>query len=194
MAANHSIRVQPTRHRRCAGETESERASYHNESYPHHLDRIHLSSIAHPTTIFNRKLPQTCLYLDPVRERSRTLAQPTPLSPDWQRLSTFRRSREPCARIAALTSASPRCVTARRAWSEDPRHPSAHQVASDAACSGGDFVGKRGSGIRFPSRRKPAPVTAREAAPPHQMVSGDVPSSTPPTAGPRATPTMKLNW
>jgi len=48
------------------------------------------------------------------------------------------------------------------ARSEDPRprHPSAHQVASDAACSGGDFVGKRGSGIRFPSRRKPAPVTA----------------------------------
>ena len=34
------------------------------------------------------------------------------------------------------------------ARSEDPRprHPSAHQVASDAACSGGDFVGKRGSG------------------------------------------------
>src|SRR5438128_8710697 len=51
----------------------------------------------------------------------RTLAQPTPLSPDWQRLSTFGRSREPCARIAALTSASPRCVTATGARSEDPR-------------------------------------------------------------------------
>src|SRR5436190_9283523 len=142
MAANHSIRVQPTRHRRCAGETDSERASYHNESYPHHLDRIHLSSIAHPTTIFNR-MPQTCLYLNPVRERSRTLAQPTPLSPDWQRLSRFGRSREPWARIAALTSASRRCVTALGARPEDPRpcHPWAHQVASEAACSGGDFVG-----------------------------------------------------
>src|SRR5207249_5699731 len=75
------------------------------------------------------------------------------------------------------------------ARSEDPRprHPSAHQVASDAASSGGDFVGKRGSGIRFPSRRKPAPVTARQAAPPHQMVSGDVPSSTPPTADRKST-------
>src|ERR671937_3044758 len=68
------------------------------------------------------------------------------------------------------------------------------QVASDAARSGGDSVGKRGSGIRFPSRRNPAPVSASAKAPPHQVVSGDVPSSTPPTAGPRATPNMKLSW
>jgi hypothetical protein len=47
-----------------------------------------------------------------LRGHSGTLAQPTPLSPDWQRLSRFERSREPCARIAALTSASPRRVTA----------------------------------------------------------------------------------
>jgi hypothetical protein len=91
------------------------------------------------------------------RHLYRKLFDPThSLSPDWQRLSRFERSREPCARLAALTSAAPRCVTAMGARSEDPRprHPSAHQVASDAACSGGDFVGKRGSGIRFPNRRE----------------------------------------
>src|SRR5205807_5567682 len=106
------------------------------------------------------------------------------------------RGRRRAFEVVALTSASPRWVTSMGARSEDPRprHPSAHQVASDAACSGGNFVGKRGSGIRFPSRRKPAPVSASAKAPPHQMVSGDVPSSTPPTAGPRATPTMKLSW
>src|SRR5207253_7507232 len=42
---------------------------------------------------------------------------------------------------------------------------SADQVASDAAWSGGGFVGMRGSGIRFPSRRKPAPVSAIAKAP-----------------------------
>src|SRR5262245_46166666 len=50
-----------------------------------------------------------------------------------------------------------------------------NQVASDAACSG-DVVGKSGSGIRLPSRRKPAPVSAIVKAPPHQMAAGDVPS------------------
>jgi hypothetical protein len=44
-----------------------------------------------------------------------------PLWPDWQRRSRFERSREPCARIDALTSASLRCVTAMGARSEDPR-------------------------------------------------------------------------
>src|SRR5919197_939687 len=56
------------------------------------------------------------------------------------------------------------------------RHPSAHQVASDAACSGGDLVGGRGAGIRVSSRRKPAPVSAIATAAPHQMAFGDVAS------------------
>src|SRR5580765_4839412 len=78
--------------------------------------------------------------------------------------------------------------------SPPPPSLGAYQVGSDAACSGGDSAGKSGSGIRFPSRRKPAPVNDIARAPPHQMALGDVPSSTPPTAGPRATPTKKLSW
>ena len=65
-------------------------------------------------------LPQTTprphrlqhLESEPRLDIGATLAQPTPPSADWQRLSTFGRSRERCARIAALTSASPHCVTA----------------------------------------------------------------------------------
>ena len=53
MAVNHRSRIQPTPHRRRASETDSQRGSYHDESYPHHLDRIHLFSIAHPITKWN---------------------------------------------------------------------------------------------------------------------------------------------
>ena len=96
--------------------------------------------------------------------------------------------------VLRQVGADPAAIAAQIEEEADTQHPSAHQVASDAACSGGAFVGERGSGIRFPSRRKPAPVSASARAPPHQMVLGDVPSSTPPTAGPRATPAMKLSW
>src|SRR5205085_7994977 len=75
---------------------------------------------------------------------------------------------------------------------EAPRHPSTRQVGSAAASSGWDFVCKSGSGIRWPSRRKPAAVSASVRAPPHQTAAGDVASSVPPTAGPRATPAVKL--
>src|SRR6185437_623970 len=58
-------------------------------------------------------------------------------------------------------------------------------------CGGGHCACKSGSGIRSPSRSKPAPVSATAKAPPHQTASGDVASSAPPTAGPRATPAVK---
>jgi len=58
MTVNHRSRIQPTPHRRRASETDSQRGSYHDESYPHHLDRIHLFSIAHPITIFNPSSPR----------------------------------------------------------------------------------------------------------------------------------------
>src|SRR5919204_2531941 len=75
----------------------------------------------------------------------------------------------------------------RGAYLADSRHLLTRQVASDAAGSRGDVVGKSGSGTRSPSRRKAAPVSASATAPLHQTVLGDVPSSAPPTAGPRAT-------
>src|ERR1700751_872005 len=60
------------------------------------------------------------------------------------------------------------------------------------ACGGGHCACKSGWGIRSPSRSKPAPVSATAKAPPHQTASGDVASSAPPTAGPRATPAVNL--
>src|SRR5215831_13628923 len=94
-----------------------------------------------------------------------------------------------CASTGTLTE----CIFAASVL-EALRHLSTPQVTSDAAGSGGDVVGTSGSGIRSPSRRKPAPVSASATAPLHQMAYGDVPSSAPPTAGPRATPAMKLSW
>src|SRR6516165_1483143 len=64
--------------------------------------------------------------------------------------------------------------------------------AALTACGGGHCACKSGSGIRSPSRSKPAPVSATARAPPHQTASGDVASSAPPTAGPRATPAMNV--
>jgi hypothetical protein len=64
--------------------------------------------------------------------------------------------------------------------------------AALTACGGGHCACKSGSGIRSPSRSKPAPVSATARAPPHQTASGDVASSAPPTAGPRATPAVKV--
>jgi RNA polymerase sigma-70 factor (ECF subfamily) len=65
------------------------------------------------------------------------------------------------------------------------------RIASGAACGGGHCACKSGSGIRSPSRSKPAPISATAKAPPHQMASGEVASRTPPAAGPRATPAVK---
>src|SRR5580692_6025503 len=64
--------------------------------------------------------------------------------------------------------------------------------AALTACGGGHCACKSGSGIRSPSSRKPAPISATAKALPHQTASGDVASSAPPTAGPRATPAVKL--
>src|SRR5215472_6836354 len=63
--------------------------------------------------------------------------------------------------------------------------------AALTACGAGHCACKSGSGIRSPSRSKPAPVSATAKAPPHQTASGEVASSAPPTAGPRATPAVK---
>src|SRR5215470_2474017 len=63
--------------------------------------------------------------------------------------------------------------------------------AALTACGEGHCTCRSGSGIRSPSRSKPAPVSATARAPPHQTASGEVASSAPPTAGPRATPAVK---
>src|SRR5215471_17852010 len=55
--------------------------------------------------------------------------------------------------------------------------------AALTACGGGHCACKSGSGIRSPSRSKPAPVSATAKAPPHQTASGDVASSAPPIRG-----------
>jgi hypothetical protein len=64
--------------------------------------------------------------------------------------------------------------------------------AALTACGGGHRASKSGSGIRSPRRSKPAPISATAKAPPHQTASGEVASSAPPAAGPRATPAMKV--
>src|SRR5712691_8481397 len=64
--------------------------------------------------------------------------------------------------------------------------------AAVTVCGGGRCACESGSGIRSPSRSKPAPVSAAARAPPHQTASGEVASSAPPAAGPRATPAVKV--
>jgi hypothetical protein len=95
-----------------------------------------------------------------------TLAQPTPLSPDWQRLSRFERSRERCARIAVLISASP-AVSLR--WAPGPRIPAIPRrirwpltrpaAAGPLSARGGRVSGFRVEGSRLRSvplrRRRP---------------------------------------
>src|SRR5262245_41810155 len=74
-----------------------------------------------------------------------------------------------------------------------PRPPDAQRAsATVTACGAAHCACRSGSGSRSPSRSKPAPVSATARAPPHQTASGDVASSAPPTAGPRATPAVKL--
>src|SRR5262245_48233315 len=55
--------------------------------------------------------------------------------------------------------------------------------AALTACGVGHCACRSGSGIRLPSRSRPAPVSATARAPPHQTESGEVASSAPPTAG-----------
>lgn len=64
--------------------------------------------------------------------------------------------------------------------------------AALTVCGGWCWVCRSGSGIRSPSRSRTAPVSATARAPPHQIASGEVESSTPPMAGPRVTPAVKL--